>query len=116
MEIRRGVTIGRNVKIEPLVFIPEGVNIEDCVFIGPNVCFTNDFYPKSCKEDGNLITEYSIIPTFVKKGASIGAGSVILCGITIGEEAMIGAGSTVCKDVPPGMIVRGDKSKIIGRK
>ena len=112
VEIRKGVEIGRNVKIEPMVFIPEGVKIGNCVFLGPNVVFTNDVYPRSCNESGELIEEYEITPTIVKDGTSIGAQSVIMCGITIGENALIGLGSTVMKDVPANAIVYGDKAKL----
>ena len=112
VEIRKGVKIGEKVKIEPLVFIPEGVTIEDCVFLGPNVVFTNDLFPRSCKEDGSLIEDYEIVPTLVKRGAAIGASSVIKCGITIGENALIGLGSVVVDDIPPGTLVYGEKARV----
>ena len=112
VEIRKEVCIGKNVKIEPMVFIPEGVTIGDYVFLGPNVVFTNDVFPRSCTESGELITEYKITPTTVKDGASIGAQSVIMCGITIGENALIGLGSTVMKDVPANAVVYGEKAKL----
>jgi acetyltransferase-like isoleucine patch superfamily enzyme len=111
VEIRKGVKIGKRVKIEPLVFIPEGIIIEDCVFLGPNVVFTNDLYPKSCEEDGSLVQEYKITETIVKKRSALGAGSVIRCGITIGENSIIGAGSVVVDDVPPNSIFYGEKAK-----
>jgi acetyltransferase-like isoleucine patch superfamily enzyme len=112
VEIRKGVEIGKNVKIEPLVFIPEGVKIGNCVFLGPNVVFTNDVYPRSCTKEGKLIEEYEITTTIVKDGTSIGAQSVIMCGITIGENALIGLGSTVMKDVPSNSVVFGEKAKL----
>lgn len=112
VEIRRGVIIGDKVKIEPYVFIPEGVMIGEGVFIGPGVIFTNDKYPRSCNEKGELITEYKITPTHVKKNASIGAGSVILCGVTVGENALVGAGSIVTKDVPPNAVVYGKGAEV----
>ncbi len=106
--IEEGVTVGDNVKIKPFVFIPTGVIIEDNVFIGPSVTFTNDKYPKAHGD-------WKLIPTIVKKGASIGANSVVVCGVTIGEEALVGAGSVVTKDVPSKAIVAGNPAKIIGR-
>jgi len=112
VEIRNGVRIGKNSKIEPFVFIPEGVVIEECVFIGPNVIFTNDLYPRACDEREEQIKEYEIIKTIVKKGASIGAGSVIKCGITIGENSIIGAGSIVVNDIPSRAVVYGSKAEI----
>ena len=99
--IEEGVKIGSNVKIRPFTFIPEGVTIEDDVFIGPNVTFTNDKYPRAKGE-------WKLLKTVVKKGASIGAASVILPGITIGERAMVGAGSVVTKDVPANTVVSGN--------
>lgn len=111
VEIRKDVRIGDRVKIEPFVFIPEGVTIEDEVFVGPGVTFTNDKYPYSVHPDGSLITDYEITPTLVKRRASIGSGSTILCGVTIGEEAMIGIGSVVVEDVAPKAVFYGDKAK-----
>lgn len=112
VEIRKGVKIGKNVKIEPFVFIPEGVKIGDCVFLGPNVIFTNDMYPSSCNESGELIEEYEITPTIIEDSVSIGAQSVIKCGVTVGKGAIIGLGSTVTEDVPERVIIYGDKAKI----
>ena len=112
VEIRKGVKIGKNVKIEPFVFIPEGVEIGDCVFIGPNVVFTNDIYPSSCNNSGDLKEEYEITTTIIKNSVSIGAQSVIKCGITIGKGALIGLGSTVTKDIPGEVVVYGEKAKI----
>jgi UDP-2-acetamido-3-amino-2,3-dideoxy-glucuronate N-acetyltransferase len=104
--IEEGVTIGDNCKIRPFVFIPSGVTIEDNVFIGPNVTFTNDIYPKA---QGDWV----LTPTVVKMGASIGANSVILPGVTIGEEALIGAGSVVTKNIPSKVIVAGNPARIL---
>lgn len=98
--IQEGVIIGNNVKIEPFVFIPSGVTIENDVFIGPHVSFTNDRYPRATS--GGKLKEKSdwrMEATVVKRGASIGAGSIIRCGVTIEEGAMIGAGSVVVRDV-----------------
>lgn len=113
--IEEGVKIGDNCKIKPHVFIPSGVTIEDGVFVGPGVTFTNDKYPRSINQDGSIKTDddWKMIKTTVKKGSSIGAGSTILCGIIIGEFAVIGAGSVVTKDVPKNSIVIGNPSKII---
>ena len=105
VEIGRDVKIGDRCAIEAFVFIPPGVTIEDEVFIGPHVCFTNDKIPKAVNPG------WKIIPTHVKKGASIGAGSVIICGVTIGENAMVGAGSVVTKDVPANTLVAGNPAK-----
>lgn len=114
VEIQKNAFIGRKVKVSSHTFICEGVRIEDEVFIGHNVCFINDKYPRSTRE-GNLQTEadWKVIPTIVKKGASIGSGATILCGVTIGEKAIVGAGAVVTKDVPPGMIVVGVPAKIL---
>jgi acetyltransferase-like isoleucine patch superfamily enzyme len=105
VEIQKDVTIGNNCAIEAFVFIPSGVTIEDEVFIGPHVCFTNDKKPRAVNPG------WKTTPTVVKKGASIGAGSVILCGITIGEKSMVAAGSVVTKDVPPKTLVTGNPAK-----
>ena len=109
VEIQKGVTIGNNCAIEAFAFIPSGVTIEDEVFIGPHVCFTNDKKPKAVNPG------WKIIPTVVKKGASIGAGSVIICGVTIGKNALVGAGSVVTKDVPPDTLVIGNPAKPVGK-
>ncbi|MCW4010414.1 MAG: N-acetyltransferase [Candidatus Bathyarchaeota archaeon] len=106
--IEEGVVIGDNCKIRPFVFIPTGVTIEDNVFIGPNVTFTNDKHPRAQGE-------WKLLPTTVKKGASIGANSVIVPGVTIGEEAMVGAGSVVTKDVPNKTLVAGNPARVIRR-
>ncbi len=105
VEIQKDVKIGDNCAIEAFVFIPAGVTIEEEVFIGPHVCFTNDLKPRAINPG------WKTIPTIVKKGASIGAGSVILCGITIGEKAMVAAGSVVIKDVPANTLIAGNPAK-----
>ncbi len=106
VEIQRGVIIGDRCKVEAFAFIPSGVTIEDEVFVGPHAVFTNDLHPRA-------VGDWSVTPTVVKKGAAIGAGSVIVCGVTIGENAMVGAGSVVTKDVPPGTLVVGNPAKAI---
>jgi acetyltransferase-like isoleucine patch superfamily enzyme len=115
VEIQKGVKIGNCCKISSHTFICEGVTLEDGVFIGHNVVFTNDRYPRSTNEAGQLQSEADWVctPTLVKRGASIGSGAVLLCGITIGERAMVGAGSVVTKDVPPGSTVAGNPARIV---
>jgi acetyltransferase-like isoleucine patch superfamily enzyme len=114
VEIQKGSKIGSRCKISSHTFICEGVTLEDDVFVGHNVVFTNDRYPRATA-NGQLQTEadWACIPTLVKQGASIGSGAVLLCGITIGEKAMIGAGSVVTKDVPAGATVAGNPARII---
>jgi UDP-2-acetamido-3-amino-2,3-dideoxy-glucuronate N-acetyltransferase len=115
VEIQKNAFIGKNCKISSHTFICEGVHIEDNVFVGHNVTFINDVYPRSTTEDGELQTEedWSVVETFVKKGASIGSSATILAGVTIGENAIVGAGAVVTKDVPPNTIVAGVPAKII---
>lgn len=115
VEIQKGVTIGKNCKISSHTFICEGVHIEDNVFVGHGVMFTNDLFPRATNEDGSMQTEadWKCIETFVKKGASIGSNATILCGITIGENSMVGAGAVVTRDVPPNTIVAGNPAKPI---
>jgi UDP-2-acetamido-3-amino-2,3-dideoxy-glucuronate N-acetyltransferase len=115
VEIQKGAKIGANCKISSHTFICEGVNIEDGVFIGHNVTFINDRYPRATRGDGGLQTEadWSCIPTVVKRGASIGSSATILCGVTIGEGAMVGAGSVVTKDVAIGAVVAGNPAKFV---
>jgi acetyltransferase-like isoleucine patch superfamily enzyme len=115
VEIQKGAFIGKNCKISSHTFICEGVHIEDNVFIGHGVMFTNDLFPKATNADGSPQTEadWKVIETVVKKGASIGSNATILCGITIGENALIGAGSVVTKDVLPNTVVAGVPAKII---
>jgi acetyltransferase-like isoleucine patch superfamily enzyme len=114
VEIQKGVKIGNRCKISSHTFICEGVTLEDNVFVGHNVVFTNDRYPRATNADGQLQTEadWKCIPTLVKRGASIGSGAILLCGITVGENAMIGAGSVVTKDVPANAIVAGNPARI----
>ena len=117
VEIQKGSKIGRNCKISSHTFICEGVTIEDCVFVGHNVTFINDIFPRATGQDGKLQTEkdWFCVPTYVKKGASIGSSATILCGITIGENAMVGAGSVVTKNVPANTIVAGNPARILKR-
>ena len=115
VEIQKNASIGKNCKISSHTFICEGVYIEDNVFVGHNVTFINDKHPRSVNEDGTMQSEsnWEVVKTFVKKGASIGSSSTILCGITIGENAIVGAGAVVTKDVPPNTIVAGVPAKVI---
>ena len=117
-EIGTGVKVGNYVKIEAKVYIPMGVTIEDYAFVGPGVCFTNDMYPRSAEfVDGepHLKEEFDMKRTLVKKGASIGAGSLLLPGVTIGKGALVGAGSVVKDDVPDFAVVVGTPSKTVGK-
>ena len=115
VEIQKGASIGRNCKISSHTFICEGVTIEDDVFVGHNVTFINDRYPHATTVSGQLQTEedWACIPTLVKRGASIGSSATLLCGITIGENAIVGAGSVVTKDVPPNTIVAGNPAHVL---
>lgn len=117
VEIQKNAAVGKNCKISSHTFICEGVTIEDDVFIGHSVTFINDSYPRATAGDGGLQTEadWTVEPSLVKKGASIGSGSTILANVTIGEKAIIGAGSVVTRDVPAGSIVAGNPAKIIRR-
>jgi len=117
VEIQKGVTVGKHCKISTHSFICEGVTIEDHVFVGHHVVFINDRYPRATNERGELQTEadWVVQPTVVKRGASIGSGAVILCNVTIGERAIVGAGSVVTKDVPPHTIVAGNPARLIRR-
>ena len=117
VEIQKGARIGHRCKISSHTFICEGVTLEDEVFVGHGVTFINDRYPRATNTDGSLQTEtdWKCVPTLVKRGAAIGSGSTLLCGITIGERAMVGAGSVVTRDVPAGAIVAGNPAKVLGR-
>ncbi|SMF97660.1 Hexapeptide repeat of succinyl-transferase [Methylomagnum ishizawai] len=116
VEIQKGASIGAYCKISSHSFICEGVAIEDGVFIGHGVMFINDVYPKAVNEHGELLTEaeWQVVPTRIKTRVSIGSNATILCGITIGEGALIGAGAVVTRDVPPYKIVAGVPAEIIG--
>lgn len=107
------VRIGSRVKIQNHTSIFEGVTLEDGVFVGPHVCFTNDLFPRAITPEGDLKTadDWEVTPTLVRYGASIGGGSVIRCGVTIGEFALIGAGSVVTRDVPPHALVFGNPAR-----
>ncbi len=115
VEIQKGACIGRRVKVSSHSFICEGVTIEDEVFIGHGVMFINDKYPRATNSSGNLQTEadWKCIATLVKQGASIGSNATILCGLTIGEGAIVGAGSVVTRDVPDWTVVAGNPARII---
>jgi len=115
VEIQKGAKIGKNCKISSHTFICEGVTIEDNVFIGHGVTFINDSYPRATTPDGELQseTDWKVEPTLVRKGASIGSGATILANITIGENAMIGAGSVVTRDVPANTIVAGNAARLL---
>jgi len=115
VEIQKGVKIGKRVKISSHSFICEGVSVEDNVFIGHGVMFINDKYPRATAKDGAPQTEadWVCIPTFVRKGASIGSNATILCGVTIGENAIVGAGSVVTHDVPEGGVVAGVPARLL---
>lgn len=115
-EIQKNATIGERCKISSHSFICEGVIIEDEVFVGHGVMFTNDRYPRAANEDGSLQTEadWTVEPTRVRKGASIGSSATILCGVTIGEGALVGAGAVVTKDVPDHAVVTGVPARVVG--
>jgi acetyltransferase-like isoleucine patch superfamily enzyme len=114
VEIQKGATIGKNCKISSHTFICEGVHIGNNVFVGHNVSFINDKYPRAANDDGSMQTDadWQVVETIVEDGASIGTSATILCGITIGKGAMVGAGSVVTKDVPAGAVVIGNPARI----
>ena len=116
VEIQRGAAIGRNCKISSHTFICEGVTVEDGVFIGHGVMFINDRNPRAVNPDGSLQTDadWTLEPTVVRRGASIGSNATILCGVTIGEGALVGAGAVVTRDVPPHSVVAGVPAVIKG--
>ena len=115
VEIQKNASVGKNCKISSHTFICEGVHIEDNVFVGHNVTFINDKLPRSVNFDGEMQNEsdWKVVETFVKKGASVGSSATILCGITIGENSIVGAGAVVTKDVPPNTVVAGVPARII---
>ena len=115
VEIQKNATIGKNCKIQSHTFICEGITIEDNVFIGHGVTFTNDKYPRATNPDGSVKTEanWKMEFTTVKRGASVGSGATILPGVVIGENALVGAGSVVYRDVPPNTIVLGNPAKAL---
>ncbi len=114
VEIQKNATVGKNCKISSHTFICEGVTIEDDVFIGHSVTFINDTYPRATVAGGGLQTEadWKVEKTVVKRGASIGSGATILSRVTVGEKAMVGAGSVVTKDVPANAIVAGNPARV----
>lgn len=115
VEIQKNASIGKDCKISSHTFICEGVHIGDGVFIGHNVTFINDKHPRSVNPDGSMQTEedWKVVETFVHNGASVGSSATVLCGVTIGENAIVGAGAVVTKDVPPHTVVAGVPAKII---
>jgi UDP-2-acetamido-3-amino-2,3-dideoxy-glucuronate N-acetyltransferase len=115
VEIQKGAVIGRNCKISSHTFICEGVTIEDDVFVAHNVTFINDMYPRSTTAEGALQTEadWKVVPTLIRKGASIGSSATILAGVTVGEGAIVGAGAVVTRDVPAWTIVAGNPAKVL---
>ena len=115
VEIQKGANIGRNCKISSHTFICEGVTIEDGVFVGHNVTFINDRFPRATAAGGDLQTEedWAVVPTLIKRGASIGSSATLLCGVTVGENAIVGAGSVVTKDVPAETVVAGNPARVM---
>jgi len=115
VEIQKGAFIGKNCKISSHTFICEGVHIEDNVFVGHNVTFVNDMFPRATNADGSMQSEadWKLVETRICKGASLGSSVTILGGITVGENAIVGAGSVVTKDVPAGMIVAGNPARVL---
>ena len=118
VEIQKGARIGNRCKISSHSFICEGVTLEDEVFVGHSVTFINDRFPRATTDGGALQTEsdWTCVPTTVKRGASIGSGATILCGVEIGERAIVGAGSVVTKNVPAGAVVAGNPARILRAK
>ena len=117
VEIQKNARIGARCKISSHSFVCEGVTIEDEVFVGHGVMFINDRKPRATADGGALQTEadWICVPTLVKRGASIGSGAAILCGVTIGERALVGAGAVVTKDIPPDAVVAGVPARLMAR-
>jgi UDP-2-acetamido-3-amino-2,3-dideoxy-glucuronate N-acetyltransferase len=115
VEVQKGVIIGRHCKISSHTFVCEGVTIEDDVFVGHGVMFINDRHPRATSGDGRLQTaaDWTVVPTRVARGASIGSGAVVMCGVTIGAGAMVGAGAVVTSDVPAGATVAGVPARVL---
>ena len=115
VEIQKGARIGNRCKISSHTFICEGVELEDEVFVGHNVTFINDLYPRATNGNGSLQqdADWECVPTRVRRGASIGSGATLLCGVTVGERALVGAGSVVTKDVPAFTVVAGNPARVI---
>jgi UDP-2-acetamido-3-amino-2,3-dideoxy-glucuronate N-acetyltransferase len=118
VEIQKNVAIGKRCKISSHSFICEGVTIEDEVFVGHGVMFTNDVYPRATNADGSLQTQadWKVLPTKVCRGASIGSHATVLPNLTIGEGALVGAGAVVTRDVPPFAVVAGVPARVVGRR
>lgn len=116
VEVQKNACIGKRCKVSSHTFVCEGVSIEDDVFVGHGVMFVNDKYPRATSDE-KLQTEadWVVIPTYVRKGASIGSGAVILSGVVVGEKSIVGAGAVVTKDVPPGVIVAGVPARVISK-
>jgi UDP-2-acetamido-3-amino-2,3-dideoxy-glucuronate N-acetyltransferase len=116
VEIQKNASVGRNCKISSHSFVCEGVTIEDCVFVGHGVMFTNDPYPRAVGHDGTPLEDgdWNLVPVTVRKGASIGSNATVLPGVTIGERAMVGAGAVVTRDVPDDAIVVGVPARLVG--
>jgi UDP-2-acetamido-3-amino-2,3-dideoxy-glucuronate N-acetyltransferase len=115
VEIQAGATVGARCKVSSHSFICEGVTVEDEVFIGHHVCFTNDLLPRATRDDGGIQTpeDWDVVPTRVCRRASIGSGAVILAGVVIGEEALVGAGAVVTRDVPARTVVAGVPARVL---
>ena len=118
VEIQKNARVGRNCKVSSHTFICEGVPIEDEVFVGHGVIFINDKYPRATNPGGALQSDadWEVVPTVIKRGASIGSGVIVLCGVTIGEGALIGAGAVVIADVPANATVAGNPARVLKRK
>jgi acetyltransferase-like isoleucine patch superfamily enzyme len=115
VEIQKNARIGKRCKVSSHTFVCEGVVVEDNVFIGHGVTFTNDTYPRATNDDGTLQTgaDWAVRPTVVREGASIGSGVTLLCNLSVGENAIVGAGSVVTRDVPPNTIVAGNPARVL---